>query len=168
MAGPIARRPAGLLDLLLTQQQGRNPSVLGDDLLPIIDMLHFYEQERLTSEFAAITVNSAADSTTFTVPAGESWKCIGLSARGSFATAAQSIAMGGRISGIEGQGILELSTKSAASTAISDLFGFLFDLPECRIWPSGTKFSVISRAVDLDAQASISVTATVYYVRMET
>ena len=169
MASPIARRPGGLLDLLLTQQQGRNPSDLLDSVQPILDMAAFYEQERLYVTGGAKTITAVGGNDTILVPAGESWKLIHAGFFVSFATANQIFAC-----------TLELINLQIASMRISDLGGTqtpslandfrvgIYTPPQPLILPSGAglKFGVSS--LTLDGQANISMTTRVLVVRMET
>lgn len=70
--GNIARKPRGLLDLLLTQSGGQNPSNLMESVRPTLDMLPFYLPERLDADTAAIN-QAVAGFTGITVPEGEVW-----------------------------------------------------------------------------------------------
>lgn len=167
MAGPIARRPNGLLDLLLTQQQGRSPRELGDIVTPVIDMQHFYETDRLTTAGMTITVTASNTSNTLTIPSGEVWNLKAWSCRGAFATVNQVLAMGYRVSSIVGGQFIDLGRSSFAPTGATDQFadGLIFE--NDLILPPGTKLTSFSQNVNLDAQANIGVTAAVLYVRME-
>lgn len=170
MAGPIARRPAGLLDLLLTQQQGKNPEVLGNDVQPVMDLTKFYGQERLESSNKALTATAINSLVTHTVPAGESWLLLCAAVRGAFAAAGQEIGLELRISGFKGAAFLACDALAfAQSIAATDAFGDGFDIPAGGvIYPSGVSFTFLTQKIALAAQPNIAVTTNLLFIRMNT
>lgn len=93
MPSPISRRPSGLLDLLLTQQQGKNPAEILDSVQPVMDLFPFYASARLTSARATYTATGtgilAADS--LAVPDGETWAVLNVSQHWEFALSSDDI-----------------------------------------------------------------------------
>ena len=166
MAGPIARRPQGLLDLLLTQQQGKNPAELGDLLLPVLELGHFYETDRIKTKGATITATTINSNATIEIPAGEAWKVYGFSVRGTFATVDQEVRVGFRISNIAGGEILESESIRFEAFGATDQFGNGIMFPQPIIYPSGAKFTCYTQELDLDAQPSIALRMVMLYIEM--
>ena len=170
MAGPIARRPAGLLDLLLTQQQGENPKTLGDSVSPVLDILPFYNQERLDTDVQSVNMTAVNSFTSVLIPAGESWRVLCWSVRGAFATVNQTVRLGFRMQQFTGGGLVDLPALQFAASGATDLWGGCTVLPgdEMVIYPSGTRFLTYAQELNLDAQANIALTSTVLFVQMST
>ena len=171
MAGPIARRPAGLLDLLLTQQQGKNPSELGDMLSPIIDLLPFYAQDRLSGAVGNKACTAVGDNVGITVPAGESWLVWTTSFSATFATVNQNISVYVELRGAAGTTqpvyLSDLGGLKSADGATDIVVGAqCFD--KGLMIPSGTELRFVCGALNLDAQANITFRGRVLYARMET
>lgn len=49
MPGTVNPAPPGLLSLLELKQQGENPNRLSDTVVPVVDLTHWYGQDRLES-----------------------------------------------------------------------------------------------------------------------
>lgn len=167
MPSPIARRPSGLLDLLLTQQQGKNPSLLGESLSPVLDLGKFYESDRLTTATLAITVTATGVSSTTQVPSGEVWKLLGFGARGTFATVNQRLSLSFRLSTLPGGGIVDMAALTFAPTGAVDKFGDGFMMPEPMILPPGSSITAVATNLNLDGQANIGVSGGLLFVRMD-
>lgn len=169
MSGPIARRPAGLLDLLLTQQQGKNPNELGDMLLPVIDLSPFYMQERLTTATTSLTNAVVGSSATITIPAGESWMMHFLSVRGSFNAVNQRLKVGFRAASIDGGTIIDIGqTEQLDAIGATDGYSGQVQFAPGSIYPAGTRFLASTQVVDLALGANISGSLNALFVRMET
>ena len=169
MAGTISRRPAGLLDLLLTQQQGDNPSVLGDTVWPGIDLGPFYDQERLTITNGSSAFTGLAQTNTMTIPSGESWRLLAFGLRGSFATANQYIQLGFQIGGVSGSASVDIDARLFTAVGATDLYSGSFPWVKGNIiFPSGTNFRTKVESLNLDAQANLTVSVNALYVRMDT
>lgn len=168
MAGPIARRPAGLLDLLLTQQQGKNPTNLGDDVVPVLDIVPFYNQERLDTDIQSVNMTAVNSFTSAIIPAGESWRVLAWSVRGAFATVNQTVRLGFRMQQLGGGGLVDLPSVPAAAVGATDLWGGATVLPgdSLVIYPAGTRFLTYAQSINLDAQANIALTSTLLFVQM--
>ena len=168
MAGPIARRPSGLLDLLLTQQQGKNPSTLGDDLLPVLDLREFYESQRIETVGGSLSTTAVNQSSTITVPSGQVWRPLFHAVSGVFATANQEIAIGFEIGALPGAWQPTTDAHRFVAQGATDRFGNSANYSGCGIIvPSGTKFVIRVHEIDLDAQANIPLNIQLAYVRME-
>lgn len=169
MPSPISRRPAGLLDLLLTQQQGRNPSELRDSVQPVMEMTPFYQSERL--KISAVNANAAAVGSTAThsVPSGEYWKILSLGVGGVFANATQTIGVYATIGNLQSTNLLYLTNFGGtfASTATGDIWANGHEMRQPLILPSGAqiKFAVSDLAL---AAGAITMQSRVMYVRLET
>jgi len=172
MPSPISRRPGGLLDLLLTQQQGKNPANLLDDVAPTFDMLPFYAQERLSVIREALAVTaSGPQATTIDVPAGETWIVYNFGLKIEFATAAQSC-----------NAYIDMQSSAVRATladmnpnqdtfnpdfANEDMFT-AFWLPQVMVFPSGTSFVLDIQRLSLDGQPNLLMQFGCIYTRMET
>lgn len=165
MAGTIARRPAGLLDLLLTQQQGKNPAELGDLVLPVIDLSMFYGQERLEVNEATRTASAVGNSDEITVPQGESWGILNVSARATFNTIGQKIKIS-LFASVGGSDFVMLAENSATAVGATDIVNVFANLP-FTVFPAGAQFGMLVGELDLNAGANISVVTTTLSVRME-
>ena len=167
MGSPISRRPAGLLDLLLTQQQGQNPNDLQSTLQPILNLGPFYESERLEVESQGVGFTAVGNSTALAVPAGEVWKLNFLSADWTFATANQELGLvlqlypGGSQIDVYSPGVIA-APAAASESSIS------FSAPQPLVLPSGTLVRVRVEHIDLDGEANIAVTLRSCHVRMDT
>lgn len=166
MGGPIARRPAGLLDLLLAQQQGKNPSSLGDDVLPVIEITDFYNQERIITQGGSLSMTAVNGTNTITIPAGEVWRPIYHACSGTFATTNQTVRIGWEIGSLPGSWQVTHKTERFEAVGATDKFGNAAAFPGC-IFPSGTKFLLRVQEINLDAQANIGLNVQMAYIRME-
>lgn len=168
MGGPIARRPLGLLDLLLSQQQGDNPNDLGDSVQATLDLAGFYQSERITTESVAATSAVVGSSASITIPQGEAWRMLYCGTRGSFNAIGQQLRVAFRMSSLPGGGIVDLG-QTLIITAIGAADGYsgqhVFSGRD--IYPPGTRFLTSSQVVNLAAGGNISGTFTVCYVRLE-
>jgi len=165
MPGPISRRPAGLLDLLLAQQQGKNPSSLSDAVAPVIDLSLFYEQERVDLESKVLSASAVGQAATITVPQGESWKIVGLTVRGTFNIIGSKIRLG-LFFGIGTSAFAVVKELTSTAVAATDKFGDGI-MPPGLILRPGSQLGCIVHEINLNAGANISTTAEVLYVRME-
>jgi len=169
MPSPISRRPAGLLDLLLTQQQGANPRELRDDVQPIIDMSAFYESERLAgqSNGIAVTANGPQTADQITIPDGEYWKVLGFGAY--FDPSVNNMAVGlsfwARLSNVPLPLTEQVYSDQIGATSF---FSWGELLPQPIHFPSGTSFFIDVGRILLQGQPNALVTQYVLYVRMET
>lgn len=169
MAGPIARRPAGLLDLLLTQQQGKQPTDLGDVVTPTLDIQPFYNQERLTTETAVLSNAAVGSVAIITIPAGESWQMLFLTTRGTFNAAAQTLRIGFRIASIAGGDIIDIGqTADITAVGAADTYSGQVMFQPGQIFSAGTRFLATTQQVGLAAGAAIAGSLNALYVRMET
>lgn len=169
MAGPIARRPNGLLDLLLAQQQGKNPATLGDSVVPVIDLGPFYNSERVSMARTTGTYTVSGGAVTLSIPTGEAWKVLAISCNGSFSAVAQRMAMNAQIVNIPGGSAGVGPTWKlcdVTSVAATDTFGGAACLDDW-ILLGGVQFRFICSIIDLAAQPNIPAAVTVTYVRME-
>lgn len=166
MPSPISRRPAGLLDLLLSQQQGENPDNLGNSVSPTIDLTDFYETDRVS--VATATANfTGLTAVTVTVPAAENWKLYGVSASWTWATANQDLKVKFELRNIPVSEHILASPSLQTSTGATDTGSVAFMLPHPRIIPPGTLVRCRGETINLDAQANIAVKLNVLHVRME-
>lgn len=168
MASPISRRPSGLLDLLLTQQQGKNPSVLGESVQPVIDLTEMYATDRLTIETLNRTYTAIAQTTNFDVPPGETWRLFGVGGFFTFATIDQHLSVAVSLQRIPNAthhvGQLVGPTEPLTATGKATI-GYEFANP---LWiPPGTRIQLSCNDLDLDGQASIVAVHTVMFTRME-
>lgn len=170
MASPIARRPAGLLDLLLSQQQGTNPSNLSDNVNPTIDMAQFYYQDRLSVKTQNDNETAVGGTVTITVPAGESWLLWASSFAVQFATVNQRIYCYGHLTGLKGSTSPCYFTDYGGMktpTGATDIVVGAYWFPNGFIVPSGTNIVAVVGSINLDAQPNIQVNHRVLYARME-
>lgn len=167
MASPISRRPGGLLDLLLTQQQGENPRQLLDAVAPTIEMWPFYQTDRLKILGNTTVLTAVGNIGTRTVPSGEIWKLIGVGYFATFATAAQRLGISAELVNLPDTlfGIHDFGTVTAA--AIGDIYYKSFWVPEPLLLPSGASIRGRCTSLDLDGEANIQVTQQLLFVRME-
>lgn len=71
---PLGTRPEGLLALLGIQAGGRYPQHLGEDFVPVADLIQWYLEQEATYVSAQLTIASAASIQAIgTVPATEQW-----------------------------------------------------------------------------------------------
>lgn len=172
MASPISRRPTGLLDLLLTQQQGKNPDKLGDDVIPVIEMRPFYSQERFDIERQSMAITVNGDYGAIEVPAGETWFVYAFGLRLEYATAAQYLTadltidwtattFAGFNYNIHGRNGMDPDFANQDMNA-----GFW--LPQPLVFPSGVKFNCEINRINLDGQPNILGLHHCLYTRMET
>lgn len=167
MASPISRRPGGLLDLLLTQQQGKNPTMLGDAVSPVIEMAKFYETDRLTVSQGTANFTAVGSVATLSVPAAETWLLRGLGSRWSWATASQDlkfhyqfVSLPTTTYDLPGSGLL-------AATGIGDTDSFSLVMSDPFFIPSGTQIRCICDSIALDGEANILQRVEALYVRLE-
>lgn len=71
--GKINRIPKGLLDLLSSKSDGRNPQELADSVAPTIDLSPFYLNEKIGHAFGTFVAGNVGDSGTIEIPSGEIW-----------------------------------------------------------------------------------------------
>lgn len=166
MAGPIARRPSGLLDLLLTQQQGKNPTQLGDTTIPTLDLSPFYLQDRLENKRVAVVANATTDSVGIEVPASETWWVYGYGISGIFATVNQSIKARVRLTNITGDSGAELPAMAVSAVGATDIFSDGVFLPQPIMLSSGAELLMQTMSLNLDGQANITVTFSGLFARM--
>lgn len=166
MAGPIARRPAGLLDLLLTQQRGQNPNLLGETLVPTIDLGPFYDQERLEVNETTRTASAVGNSDAITVPAGESWRVLNVSCRGTFNAVNQVIKLG-LFASVGGSDFVMLAENRAATVGATDSMAVAANLHGA-MFPPGSQFGVLVMELDLALGTAFSIVTTTLNVRMQT
>ena len=100
MPSPISRRPAGLLDLLLTQQQGENPNDLLESVQPTLDLLRFYAPDRMEVAGTTLTHTGVGSNGSIEVPAGQTWLTFGVASSVTFATVNQRISCSCRLNNI--------------------------------------------------------------------
>lgn len=167
MGGPISRRPSGLLDLLLTQQQGDNPDQLGDMVAPVIDLVTFYEADRIRVSAVTTNLSAVGVTATHTVPSGESWRLMCAGFAHVFNTANQEAQLYLSLSGF-GSAALgychDFGLKQAGAASDVAAGGFWFPRP--MVIPSGTAVKFTVGALTLDA-STISLLSRVIYIRME-
>lgn len=166
MPSPISRRPGGMLDLLLSQQQGQNPNDLKDDVQPGLDMFRFYAQDRLNTESVSKAWTAVTANTEISVPSGEAWVVYALGAYGTFATVNQYIELELFLIGRGDNGLIHntgLQTPQGATDRFSDAFW----LPDPIICPPGSRFRYVCTKLNLDAQANITTNNTCIYTRLE-
>jgi len=167
VASPISRRPSGLLDLLLTQQQGKNPALLEDDVQPIIDLGPFYEAERLETINASNAVTATGvQASTIDVPAGEYWKLLCLSIYADFGAGNQDILPFIRIRNL-GSIVHVLTPRFQSSSAFTLAQGDQLWLPQPLHCPSGVSFEMNVEGLDLQGQPNILTLMEALYVRMD-
>ena len=167
MASPISRRPAGLLDLLLSQQQGQNPTKLEDDVQPIIDMSQFYEADRISIDALTTNLSAVGVTATHTVPAGEHWKLIAVGFAGVFNAANQRVQIYFSFSGFSGTALgYSIGWDAKTAAAASDVYADGLYFPQPLIVPSGTELKFSCGSLDLQASTT-SLLSRVIYVRME-
>lgn len=166
MAGPIARRPAGLLDLLLTQQQGRNPVELGDQLNPTIDLTKFYSAERIASSAQAVSATVVGATATTTVPNGENWILLNLGYQ-TITNAAGQVLRAGIYVRPTSIAVPVGVGPTITTVGAADRISYGFDA-QGLIVPSGTRIQLIIEELNLAAGAAFTVYLNCLYVRMET
>jgi hypothetical protein len=165
MPGPIARRPDGLLDLLLTQQQGENPKELADTVQPTLDLTKFYGAQRLTLDAVVFSVTAVGATATIEVPQGESWLVHQTSFRAPFNAVSQVARIG--LGVIFGSQLLDLGqTDTFTAVGATDTFTGQSDVLNI-IFPSGTIFEAICHQLDLAAGSALNGRFNVLYTRME-
>lgn len=168
MPAPISRRPSGILDLLLAQQQGQNPNNLVDDVQPVLDLEKFYEPDRLSVASTTTALTAVGSTSTILVPAGERWKIYSIGVAGSFATVNQQLQVYVTLSGISGAA-LHYAHKfdTFAPVGATDIFAGGFWLPDPLLLPSGVSIKFTAASISLDAQPSISIQPRVLYVELQ-
>lgn len=167
MSSPISRRPGGLLDLLLAQQQGKNPTLLEDTVAPVIDLTEFYATDRLTVTNAVKNFTGVNITEEITIPAAEQWWVRSVSATGAFATVNQTIRFDVIVDNVPSNSTILHSSGQLAAVGATDRWSFAFYLPSPLIFPPGVDFRFRATEINLDAQANIQATLTVMYTRME-
>lgn len=167
MASPIARRPAGLLDLLLTQQQGRNPDDLLDTVQPVLDITKFYDAERVETKALTTSVSALGGFGGIGVDAGQVWKVYGVAFFNNFATVNQRIGIAGEILNKQVSDFHYHNFGIVTATGATDVNVNSFMWPNPVHWTSGDTFRGRCTSINLDAQPNISVTMQMMYVRME-
>jgi len=171
MSSPISRRPGGFLDLLLTQQQGKNPGELLDTVQPSIDMLPFYCPERLTISTATNAVTTKGiQANAVEIPAGENWLVYGVGFFIEFQTGTQYI--GPACLARVGTKRHSLGwwdpTDIDAVVGTNEGWYLNENLPQPLIFPSGAKFEMNAAVVALGGQPNLNTIMSVMYTRMET
>lgn len=165
MAGPIARRPPGLLDLLLTQQQGKNPSELGDVVSPVMDLTHFYGSERLTVDSVLLAVSAVGAFSRITVPDGETWLVHFTGMNVAFNAAAQSARIG--LSLILNGILFDFNnTGLVTSVGATDVLSGTTP-PIGLVFPSGAIFEANVQQFTIAAGANLVGQFKVFYTRLE-
>ena len=167
MASPISRRPTGLLDLLLTQQQGENPRTLLDSVSPTIDLVKFYESQRLDTSQSSFAVTAVGNSADISIPQAEYWKVIGFDAKWVAGAANQSMGLRFEVGGVASNLLFDFFSQDITRAAIGDVAAYTFMLPQTIIYPSGSFFRFRVTELTLGGAGSISVTITAHYVRMD-
>lgn len=167
MASPISRRPEGLLDLLLTQQQGRNPSELLNTVGPVLDLVRFYDSQRLTSKALTSVVTAIGTFGGVVVPPGEIWKVLGISFFNNFATVNQRIGIAGEILNLPDSDFHYHNFGIVDAVGATDVNTNAFIFSDPVHFTSGITFRGRCTSLNLDAQANISVTMQMAYIRME-
>lgn len=168
MPSPISRRPQGLLDLLLTQQQGKNPSDLLDTVQPIVDMTQFYQTDRVTVEQGAGVMTAVGQNVDITIPSGEAWKVYTASSFCTFATVDQEFGAYLTVRNIPSASpVLSNFGGTRAAVGATDQSGVAENFPAPLIYPSGAVFRFTCAEIDLDGQANINHNVRILYIRME-
>ena len=169
MPSPISRRPAGLLDLLLTQQQGANPRELLDTVQPIVDMSAFYESERLDVEVEtmAITTLGVQTADAIDVPDGEYWKVLGVGASAEATIANQALGVTVLVRNVGNEFPVFRGRYHSDIDAGSQVEYWSFMLPMPIHFPSGSSFLLSADDANFGGQP-INCTLRIFYVRMNT
>lgn len=169
MAGPIARRPSGLLDLLLAQQQGRNPNALTDNVQPVIDLTPFYSADRLEATNTSFTATAVGSGNTITVPAGEVWALTSLGWSGTANAVDQQMRIAIRFLDIfEGIDQFFYASPDFKSIGATDVFSDGVLIPQPLFLNSGSKLSLRVEMFDKALGANIAIAWVAAYVRMDT
>lgn len=170
MAGPIARRPTGLLDLLLTQQQGKNPAELGEQLEPTIELIEFYALDRLTVTTQVTAVVGVGNNLNIEVPGNEVWRLLNVGIRFNWATVNQTFGIRVELRDVPGGGVSVLTDfgGTLSPSLATDQAGKGHQLPNPILIPPGATIRGDVTNVNLDAQPNISVTLSVLYHRLTT
>lgn len=169
MPSPISRRPGGLLDLLLSQQQGKNPPNLSDSVLPTIQMLDFYSTDRQSVETSSRVYSAVAQSSNIDIPAAEVWRILGFGATWTWNAVDQSLRIGVQLqrlpSGSFTVGELEGPTTNPINATGLATVSKLCTEP---LWlPPGSRIQFLSNEFDIALGANITATHSVLYTRME-
>jgi hypothetical protein len=167
MGSPISRRPQGLLDLLLAQQQGANPGDLRDDVSSTLDLFEFYAVERMAISATGTAIAAVDGQSSVTVPATEAWRLIAVSGAWTWATANQDLKLSLQIRNVSGTNMHLSTGELRTSTGVSDKDAQAFVMPVPILLPSGSQLRLIAQSLNLDGQASISVTNSVLHTRMQ-
>lgn len=95
MPSMINRLAFGLIDLIGSTNQGDNPSQLGDQVAPVLDVRDLYLSERLTYFQNQSTFNPGNNSSidNIVIPIGQVWRLISMSARFTGAAAGDNMKM---------------------------------------------------------------------------
>lgn len=112
----INRLPLGLLGFLGIKNSGLYPSTLSETLIPTWDLTDLYTAGN--SEVAQVSVNIAAigSQAAFTVPNGEAWRVLQLSARSPTLGAGQTLQLGLQITDPAGTSTIEVADPTTAVT----------------------------------------------------
>ena len=173
----INRVPKGLQDLLGSQNLGDNPSDLSLLVQPQVDMFPFWSAERLTviGNVTFSFSNSDAVLATFTIPDGEAWIPLHISAQAALASVGDSVRLeiqckrfGNLAPGTPGPNIsFTLASMAGLFTAISldTIVALSFAYPLREVWPAGTQWEVFRAGGDITA-ANGDLRARMLYYRL--
>lgn len=164
--GTIARRPAGLLDLLLAQQSGKNPSELSDTVIPVLDLGMYYDQERIQVAEETRTASAVGNSDEITVPQGESWKVLNVSCRMTHNTIGAIIRVGLFITATGSDFVMLTEGKGGTAVGAGDIFSVASNLNGL-VLPPGSQLGALVEQLDLNGGSAISIVTTALVVRME-
>jgi hypothetical protein len=150
--------------LLLSQQQGKNPSLLGDVVFPMLDLGPFYDQERLEVKSETRTASAVGNSDEITVPQAEAWRLLNVSARATHNTIGATIRLG-LFTSVGGSDFVMIGEGGGTAVGATDIFTVSANL-QGAIFPPGSQFGMLVEQLDLNAGANISVVTTALVVRM--
>ena len=140
----INQPPFGLQSLLGSQNFGDNPSELAQTVVPLIDLWPFLSAEKIRYARGASTLNARGDSVSVTVPEGELWMPLTISARLSGNNDAGTVWAGALCwneppaSTIAAPNFFFEFSEKFTSTVIGELQGFAYSPPTPRAVWAGT------------------------------
>lgn len=90
MDSPLQKAPLALMDVLSLRTQGQNPTLFGDRVTPILDVLDYYTADNVRNTSNASAGEVAASSVTLQVDNNAVWLLRNLTARWDYTVLANS------------------------------------------------------------------------------
>lgn len=90
MDSPLQKAPLGLLDILTLRTQGQMPTLFGDKVTPVLDVLDYYVADQIRQTSNASAGEVAASSVTLQVDTNAIWLLRSITARWDYAVLSNS------------------------------------------------------------------------------